>query len=94
MEDYSSASFLIAFSKFSCETGYPKVPLVDGACQLLKACGNMSLDSYDIKYKLNENVKVDFEVCPVSAHNMYGRVERKILEIKESMEKSYSNNDS
>ena len=30
-------------------------------------------------------------VCPVGAYNMHGRVERKILEIKKSMEKSYSN---
>ena len=51
----------------------------------------MSLDFYDIKYKLNENVKVDFEVRPVGAHNMHGRVERKILQIKKSMEKSCSN---
>ena len=86
IEEYSSTSFLL-----SCETGYPKVILVNGGCQLLKACGNMSLDLYDTKYKLNENVKVDFEVCPVGAHNMHGRVVRKILEIKKSMEKSYSN---
>ena len=65
--------------------------MVDGGCQLLKACENMSLDFYDVKYKLNENVKVYFDVCPVGAHNMHGRVERKILEIKKSMEKSYSN---
>ena len=61
MEDYSSTSFLLAFSRFSCETGYPKVLSIDGGCQLLKACENMSLDFYDIKYKLNENVNVDFE---------------------------------
>ena len=89
--EYSSTSFLLTFSRFSCETGYPKVILVNGGCQLLKACENMSLDLYDTKYKLNENLKVDFEVCPVGAHNMHGRVERKILEIKKSMEKSYSN---
>ena len=51
----------------------------------------MSLGCYDIKYKLNKNAKVDFEVCPVGAHNMRGRVERKILKINKSMEKSYSN---
>ena len=65
--------------------------MVDGGCQLLKACENMSLDFYDVKYKLNENVKVYFDVCPVGAHNMHGRAERKILEIKKSMEKSYRN---
>ena len=53
MEDYSSASFLLPFSRFSCETGYPNVFLVDGGCQLLNVCENMSLDFYDIKYKLN-----------------------------------------
>ena len=64
-------------------------------CQLLKACENKSLDFYDIKYKLNEHFrqlfKVDCEVWPVGAHNIHRRVERKFLEIKKSMEKSYSN---
>ena len=91
MEDYSSTSFLLAFSRLLCDTGYPKVLLVDGGCQCLKVCENMLLDFHDIKYKLNENVEVDFEVSPVGAYNMHGRVERKILEIKKSMEKSYSN---
>ena len=47
MEDYSSTLFLLAFSRFSGETGYPKVLLVDGQCQLLKACENMLLDFDD-----------------------------------------------
>ena len=95
MEDYRSTSFLLALSRLPCVTGYPKVPLVDGGCQLLKACENKSLDFYDIKYKLNEHFrqlfKVDCEVWPVGAHNIHRRVERKVLEIKKSMEKSYSN---
>ena len=89
MEDYSSTLFLLAFSRFSGETGYPKVLLVDGQCQLLKACENMLLDFDDIKHKLNESVKVHYEI-PVGAHNMHRRDERKISEIKKSMEKSYS----
>ena len=43
-----------------------------------------------LKHKLNESVKVHSEICPVGAHNMHRRDERKISEIKKSMEKSYS----
>ena len=65
MEDYSSTLFLLAFSRFSGETGYPKVLLVDGQCQLLKACENMLLDFDDIKHKLNESVKVQFQLVHI-----------------------------
>ena len=72
MENYSSTLFLLAFSRFSGETGYPKVLLVDGRCQLLlKACENMSLDFDDIKHKLNESVKVHSEICPVGAQETW-----------------------
>ena len=91
MEDYSSISFIQAFTRFACEVGYPKKLLPDEGSQLLKGCSSMKLDIRDIKSKLQTNVTVDFEVCPVGGHNMHGKVERKIQEIKKSIEKTISN---
>ena len=42
------------------------------------------------QFKLHRNFNVDFQPCPVGGHNMHGRVERKIREIKSSLEKSTS----
>ena len=91
MEDYSSTSFIHAFTRFACEVGYPKVLLADGGSQLLKACCDVKMNFQDIKFKLNRDVSVELEVCPVGGHHMNGKVERKILEIKKSLEKSVSN---
>jgi len=87
-EDYISTSFLQAFSRFSCEVGYPKKFLVDEGSQLVKGCGAMKLDFIDLKHRLHCNNKVEFETCPVGGHNMHGRVEGKIRKIRLSIEKS------
>ena len=86
MEDYASQSFIQSFIRFSCEVGYPKVLLTDEGSQLVKSVQSMKLNINDIKSNLHSTVDVDFEVCPVGGHNMHGRVERKIQEIKKSIE--------
>ena len=91
MEDYSSNSFIQAFIRLSCEVGYPKMLLPDEGSQLLKSCEVMQFDYNDIKRKLYLKAKVEFDVCPVGGHNMHGKVERKIQEIKKSIEKTCSN---
>ena len=91
MDDYSSTSFIQAFIRFSCDVGYPKVLLPDAGGQLVKSCETMKFNFKDIKNKLYHDFEVEFEVCPVGGHNMHGRVERKIKEIKSSLEKSISN---
>lgn len=45
----------------------------------------MILDIRDIKSKLSTEYGVAFEVCPVGAHYMHGKVERKIKEVKRSI---------
>ena len=87
MEDYSSTSFIQAFTRFSCDVGYPKMLLPDMGSQLVKSCENMRLNFHDIKFQLHKDVKVEFEVCPVGGHHMHGKVERKIREVKLSLEK-------
>ena len=91
MDDYGTTSFVKAFVRLSCEVGYPKILLTDEGSQLLKACKTMKFDFHDAKQQLYNKHSVEFEVCPVGGHNMHGRVERKIREVKASIEKSMSN---
>ena len=91
MDDYSSSSFIQSFIRFSCEVGYPKMLLPDEGSQLVKGCETMKLNFQDIKNRLYREVNVEFQVCPVGGHNMHGKVERKIKEVKISLEKSIQN---
>ena len=91
MEDYSTTSFIHAFTRFSSDVGYPKTLLIDAGSQLIKGCETMMLSFTDIQFQLNKDVHVEFEICPVGGHNINGRVERKIREIKKSINKSVSN---
>ena len=90
LEDYSTTSFVLAFIRFSCTFGYPKKLMPDAGSQLLKACTSMSLTFRDIQHKLSE-YGVDFEPCPVHAHYMHGKVERKIRHVKETFSKHLQN---
>ena len=91
MEDYSSSAFVQAFIRLSCEVGYPKILLPDEGSQLLKSCENMMYNYKDVKNKLYVDAKVEFDACPVGGHNIHGRVERKIREVKSSIKKSFQN---
>ena len=91
MDDYGTTSFIQAFIRLSCEVGYPKILLTDEGSQLVKACKTMEFDFHDAKHRLYKGHKVEFDVCPVGGHNMHGRVERKIKEVKASINKSYTN---
>ena len=87
MDNYDSNSFILAFTRFSCEVGYPKILLLDEGSQLIKGCKNMKLNFQDIRHQLHVNVNMELELC----HNMNGRIERKIREIKGSIKKSLDN---
>ena len=88
MDSYDSNSFILAFTRILCEVGYPKILLLDEDSQLIKECKNMKLNFQDIRHQLHDNVNVEFQLCPVGGHNMNGRVERKVREIKGSIIKS------
>ena len=87
MEDYSTDSFILAFIRFSCRYGYPCNLYPDYGSQLIKGCKDMVLNFSDIKHKLHTEFGVNFEPCPIGGHNVHGKVERKIKEIKRSFEK-------
>ena len=90
MDDYSSPAFIQAFTRFACDSGYPNTLYVDRGSQLLKSCKEIQLNFQDLRFKLHHDVHVNFELCPVGGHNYHGKVERKIREIKSSLEKSYN----
>ena len=58
---------------------------------LIKGCTSTKLDICDIKSRLNQNRKIDFKAFPVVGHNMHGKVERKIQEVKKSIDKTMLN---
>ena len=86
MEDYSSDSVVMAFIRFSCRYGYPKYVLPDAGSQLIKSCEDMRYSFTDTKHRLFKEYGVDFRTCPVGAHYMHGKVERKIKEVKKSVQ--------
>ena len=87
MEDYSTTGFVLAFIRFSCHHGYPKKLLPDYGSQLIKGCKDMTITFYDLKHRLETEYGISFEACPVGAHYVHGRVERKIQQVKKSIEK-------
>ena len=60
----------------------------DEGSQLVKGCKTMKLEFYDIKHKLHVRHGVEFETCPVGAHYMHGKVERKIMHVQGSFMKT------
>ena len=89
MDDYSTQSFIMGFTRFSCEVGYPKILLCDGGSQLIRGCQDMRLSYTDIRHQLHKQHQINFEVCPVGGHNEHGKVERKIREITTSVDLLY-----
>ena len=84
LEDYSADSFVLGFIRFASRFGYPKYVLPDPGSQLVKGCKSVKYSFSDTKQKLSFEYG-DFTVCPVDAHYVHGRVERKIREVKKSV---------
>ena len=91
MEDYSADSFLQAFERFACRFGYPKMVLPDEGSQLVKGCENMIISFSDIQQRMSREYGIEFKTCPVGAHSVHGKVERKIQEIRRSIRKNVHN---
>ena len=91
MDDYSTDSFILAFIRFSCRYGYPKWVLPDEGSQLVKGCKEMEYSFIDAQQKLSIEYGVEYKPCPVGAHYVHGKVERKIKQIKKSLHLSIRN---
>ena len=91
MEDYSTDSFILAFIRFACRYGYPSTLYPDAGGQLVKGCNDMILSFSTIKYKLEIEYGVQFFTCPVGSHYVHGKVERKIRDVRMSIQKHLCN---
>ena len=91
MENYDTESFIQAFTRFSCRFGYPKMLMPDEGSQLMRGCKDMVLSFSDISNRLSTEYGILFKTCPVGAHYVHGKVERKIQQIKGSIERTMKN---
>ena len=57
----------------------------------MKGCKDMILSFSDIRHKLSVEYGVSFQTCPVGAHYMHGKVERKIRMVRTSIAKELNN---
>ena len=85
MENYTTDVFVSAFVRFACRCGYPKLLMPDEGSQLIRGCENMVLSFSDIHHKITTEYGIEFKPCPVGAHYVNGKVERKIQQIKKSL---------
>ena len=90
MDDYSSTAFLMSFSRFACDNGYPKKMFVDQGSQIVKGCQNVLISFKDLQHRLHVDSSIDFELCPVGGHNFHGKVERQIRQVRASLNKSFN----
>ncbi|XP_066927799.1 uncharacterized protein [Clytia hemisphaerica] len=91
MDDYSSTAFIQSFTRFASRYGFPNQVYCDEGTQLVKGSKDMRFNFKDIQSKLHKDHHVTFQTCPVGAHNMNGKVERKIKEVNTSLEKTIQN---
>lgn len=91
MTMYNTASFLLAYTRFSARYGHPSKLYIDEGSQLLKASKEMQYSWVDIAQNLNANhsVGIEYTTCPVGGHNMHGMVERSIQEVKKLFHSVY-----
>ena len=90
MEDYSAASFVQGYNRFSCNNGHVRLLLVDEGKNVESGGREMDIDWVDVKYQLHVNKRVTVETCPVGDHHQHGKVERKIQQIKLTLMRSLS----
>ena len=88
MQGYDTAQFLLAFTRFACELGFPKKLLIDAGSQLVSGCEKATLNMKNIKGELNREYGIEFDKAPVGGHNFHGKVERKIRTVRESLQRS------
>ena len=92
MQNYTTAAFLQAYTRFSSRYGHPSKLFIDAGSQLIKACREAEFSIVDVAKELTTKfqVGVDYETCPVGGHNAHGAVERSIREIKTLLGRVFS----
>ena len=78
--------------RFSCRFGYHQTVMPGECSQLVKGCQNTILSFSDKYNKMSVEHGVECKTCPVGAHYVHGRVERKIQSKKYYLMKNVDNN--
>ena len=91
MQNYTTAAFLQAYTRFASRYGHPTELRIDEGSQLMSACKKMRISMVDITNNLSvkHQVGIKHSTCAVAAHNAHGMVERSIQEIKKLFKKLY-----
>ena len=84
MDAYDTPAFLDAFYRFGTRHGYPAKVFIDAGSQLLAAFNGGVFSVVDVTKTLNGvlKIQIEYQVCPVNAHEAHGLVERAIREVK------------
>ena len=92
MQAYHASAFIQAYTRFSGRYGHPAKIYIDEGSQLVKAMKEMKYTVLDASRDFSTKfcVGIDYESCPVGAHNANGSVERSILEIKRLLDQMYT----
>ena len=80
-----------ATSMVNIKVGYPRKLLLDEGSQLITGCGSLKIYIQDARFQLHQQMNVDYEQCSTATHYMHGKVEWKIRQIKESIQKAIIN---
>ena len=83
-ERYKFRKYLIDPNKYRLKRVVRLMALVKRFIRKIKT----AVKKRDIKSQLNTEYGVEFSPCPAGAHYMHGRVERKIRQVRESLERS------
>lgn len=85
MQAYNTAAFTQAYTRFSSRYGHPAKLYIDAGSQLVKGCKELQYSVVDLTKGVVGQfaVGVDFETCPVGAHNAHGMVERSIRVVRD-----------
>ena len=86
IEKEDTGGIVEGLTRLSCEAGFPKIVFCDQDPPVLSAMRHSQSQFRDLQHQLHRQHGIEFEVCPVSGHNMHGTVERIIRSIQESME--------
>ena len=84
MDGYDTATFLDAFYRHGTRYGWPAKVFIDAGGQLISAFKNGDFSMVDVTATLNSTLgtEIEYEICPVNAHEAHGLVERSIREVK------------
>ena len=85
IEGKNSGCIIDGITRLSCEIGIPKYLMIDDDDGIQLALRELDVDIRDLRYQLQREKGIIFDVCPVSGHNQHGQDEWVIRYIKESL---------